>query len=192
MDDAYRIPQAAAFGLKVTIVVGNPKPGSRTRAIAERFVEGLMGAGRHDVTVIDLADHAAALCPAKPQLLAALTDDNDLLVVASPTYKATYTGLLKIVLDQLRPDALQGVVAIPLMTGASAAHAFAVDFHLAPLLRELGAVVPTSGVYFIVNEAEDAQAAVSAAAARLRHQLALLHPLLIAGEMHVGNAVDDR
>ena len=42
----------------------------------------------------------------------------DLLVVAQPTYKATYTGLLKLFLDQLPGDGLRGVTAVPLMLGA--------------------------------------------------------------------------
>lgn len=179
--------------LKVSLVIGNPRPMSRTRTLAEQFTERLIEHADHDQAVIDLAEQDDVLFPPKPALLAPFYErlsGSDLLVVASPTYKASYTGLLKLFFDQMRPNALQGVVAIPLMTGAGAGHSLAVDFHLAPLLRELGAVVPTGGVYFIVNETEDLEAAVNAAVARQRSQLALLKAPW--GGKHAGNAVDGR
>lgn len=181
--------------LKISLVIGNPKPMSRTRTLAERFTDGLVDRADRDQAVIDLAEQADALFPPSPERLAPFYDrlsGSDLLVVASPTYKASYTGLTKLFFDQMRPNALQGVIAIPLMTGAGAAHSLAVDFHLSPLLRELGAVVPTSGVYFIVNETEDLEAAMHAAVARQRSQLALLGVPWIPGGKHAGNAVDGR
>ena len=63
---------------------------------------------------------------------------SDLVVVASPTYKATYTGLLKAFVDRYGNDGLAGTVAVPVMTGAGAGHALAVEVHLRPLLVELG------------------------------------------------------
>ncbi|WP_379063227.1 NADPH-dependent FMN reductase [Mesorhizobium sp. UC22_110] len=180
---------------RVSLLIGNPKPMSRTRTLAERFTDGLVEHPAPDRVVIDLAEQTEALFPPKAELLSPFYErlsGSDLLVVASPTYKASYTGLTKLFFDQMRPDALQSVVAIPLMTGASAGHSLAVDFHLAALLRELGAVVPTGGVYFIVNETEDLDAAVNTAVARQRSQLALLNAPWIAGGKHAGNAVDGR
>jgi len=78
--------------------------------------------------------------------------DADLLVVASPTYKATYTGLLKAFLDRLPHLNLRGVVAIPVMTGADLRHSMAPDTHLRALLVELGATVPTHGLYFVIDD----------------------------------------
>jgi FMN reductase len=72
--------------------------------------------------------------------------------VASPTYKASYTGLLKSFLDWFDTTSLEGVTVIPVMTGAGAHHALAVEVHLRPVLVELGASLPTRGLY--VTEAE--------------------------------------
>ncbi|PLP59096.1 NADPH-dependent FMN reductase [Mesorhizobium loti] len=181
--------------LRVSLVIGNPKPMSRTRTLAEHFTDGLVERTGRDQAVIDLAEQTDALFPPSPERLAPLHErvsGSDLLVIASPTYKASYTGLLKLFFDQMRPNALQGVVAIPLMTGASAAHSLAVDLHLTPLLRELGAVVPTGGVYLIVNETEDLEASVRAAIAKQRSQFALLQAPWLPGGKHAGNAVDGR
>ena len=73
---------------------------------------------------------------------------SDYLVVASPTYKASYTGLLKGFLDRYPSEALSGTVAIPVFTIGSDAHALAVEHTLRPLLVELGASVPTRGLSF--------------------------------------------
>lgn len=180
---------------KVTLVIGNPKPMSRTRVLAEQFTDGLIDQRDRDQVVVDLAEQADALLPPRPERLAPFYDrigSSDLLVVASPTYKASYTGLLKLFFDQMRPSALQGIIAIPMMTGASAGHSLAVDFHLAQLLRELGAFVPTNGVYFIVNETEDLEAAMKAAVARQRSQFARPKAPWVPGGKHAGNAIDGR
>ena len=78
-----------------------------------------------------------------------------LVVVASPTYKASYTGLLKSFLDWFSTTSLQGVTVVPVMTGAGAHHALAVEVHLRPVLVELGATLPTRGLY--VTEARAAR-----------------------------------
>ena len=70
-------------------------------------------------------------------------------MIASPTYKATYTGLLKLFLDQIGTGDLAGVVAVPLMLGAGPGHALAPDLLLKPVLVELGATTPTKGLYLL-------------------------------------------
>jgi FMN reductase len=74
------------------------------------------------------------------------------VVVASPTYKATYTGLLKAFLDRFPHQGLGGVTAVPLMLGGSPAHTLAIEHGLRPLLVELGASVPTGGLYVLDSE----------------------------------------
>jgi FMN reductase len=49
---------------------------------------------------------------------------------------------------------LSGVTAIPVMVGAGSQHALAVEVHLRPLLVEIGARVPTRGV-FVRDDAMD-------------------------------------
>jgi FMN reductase len=101
-----------------------------------------------------------------------------LVVVASPTYKASYTGLLKSFLDWFSTTDLQGVTVVPVMTGAGAHHALAVEVHLRPVLVELGATLPTRGLYVTEGELEEAGVVITtwldAAAAPLRQALAAL------------------
>jgi FMN reductase len=74
------------------------------------------------------------------------------LVVASPTYKATFTGLLKVFLDHVPAGRLTGGLAIPVMVGGAPQHALAVEVHLRPLLVELGASCPTQGLYVLESQ----------------------------------------
>jgi FMN reductase len=131
-------------------VVGNPKPRSRTRSAAELVVEKLTGAPPD--RVVDVVDLGAGLLgwgdPAVTEAVEAVRAA-DVAVVASPTYKATYTGLLKLFLDQIGTGDLAGVVAVPLMLGGGPAHALAPELLLKPVLVELGATAPTRGLYLI-------------------------------------------
>jgi FMN reductase len=155
--------------VKLTIVVGNPKPMSRTRMVAEAVADAcIAGASDVDRVVIDLADLAPRLFDWCAEDVAALNDrlaESDLAVIASPTFKATYTGLLKAFLDRYPNRGLAGVTAVPVMMGASSVHSLAPELGLRPLLVELGASVPTRSLYVTEAELEDLDQAVGSWAA---------------------------
>lgn len=136
--------------MDIAVVVGNPKPGSRTleagRLVAERLT------GEPPDVVVDVVELGAGLLGwGDPAVAAAVGSvrSSSIVLFASPTYKATYTGLLKIFLDQFPSDGLAGVVAVPLMLGAGPAHALAPELLLKPVLVELGATCPTRGLYLL-------------------------------------------
>lgn len=137
---------------EVVVVVGNPQPSSRTRVVAEEVAAALADrSGAHVAPTIDLADVAGALFEfphAGIDELLTRVATADLVVVASPTYKAAYTGLLKAFLDRYGTGGLGAVAAVPVFTIGSPAHALAVDVTLRPLLVELGASVPTRSLAF--------------------------------------------
>jgi FMN reductase len=139
--------------MTVTVLVGNPKPRSRTYEAAHIVAEKL--AGRKADLTIDLTDLGAALLDWSDGAVAELVSavqQTDLLVVASPTYKATYTGLLKLFLDRISGGALAGVTAVPVMLGGHWKHALAADLLLKPVLVELGATCPTRGLFLLDSE----------------------------------------
>ncbi|MGC5168338.1 NADPH-dependent FMN reductase [Luteimicrobium sp. DT211] len=155
----------AARPLRVVVLSGNPRPGSRTaatgRAAADAVARVLASAPGAEariepsIELLELADLAPELlAPEHPAADAALADlaRADVVVVATPVYKASYTGLLKAFLDLYRAGDLRDVVAIPLVVSGNPAHALAGEVHLRPLLVELGAVVPTRAL--TVTEAD--------------------------------------
>lgn len=175
--------------LKVAIVVGNPKPKSRTLKVAQTLVEKLLLPGSFDLEVIDLADHAADIFSwpsEKMTALNALVAQSDLAVFASPTYKASYTGLLKAFLDRYPAKGLAGVTAIPVHTGSDLTHAMGPTVNLAPLLVELGAVVPGPGFYFVMGQMDRIDEIVERAAMDYKSNLARM--AVIAGAAQAPNS----
>ena len=80
----------------------------------------------------------------------------DIVVVATPVYKAAYSGVLKVFLDLLPQTALKGKTVLPLATGGSPHHMLALDYALRPVLQSLGAKNILPGIY-----ATDAQVVVN-------------------------------
>jgi FMN reductase len=78
------------------------------------------------------------------------------LVVASPTFKATYTGLLKLFLDQFGQGELGQVTTFPLMLGGAHTHALAPELTLRPVLVEIGASCPAPSLYLVDSEYDTA------------------------------------
>lgn len=154
-----------ARAVPVTLLVGNPRAGSRTLSLATGFTDSLASAlAERGVEIgsprlVDLAELAPyLLSPAgaerATEALAAVRAPG-LLVVASPTYKGSYTGLLKAFFDLLPPNGLATVVAVPVMTAASSEHRHIVELHLRALLVELGAMVPVAGLSVLEAEFGD-------------------------------------
>ncbi len=139
-----------------TVVVGNPKLGSRTRAAGERVAEGLTG--RSADNVIEVIELGPALLGWGDEGISAAVETvagSDLAIIASPTYKATYTGLLKTFLDKFAGETgMQGVVTVPLMVGGAWNHALAAELTLKPVLAELGATTALPGLYVLESEFE--------------------------------------
>lgn len=143
----------------IVVLVGNPQPQSRTRLVAEELAAQLAQRSAASIEpTIDLADVADELfrfpSPRVDELLARVASAG-VLIVASPTYKASYTGLLKAFLDRYPTNGLASVTAVPILTIGSPAHTLAVEHTLRPLLVELGASVPTRGLAFPASESDE-------------------------------------
>ncbi len=142
----------------VGVIVGNPKPRSRTLIVAESVAgaaAGAAGLSSAERTTVDLADLGPHLFDWSSAAVRAAVDavrSCTLAVVASPTYKAGYTGLLKSFLDWFGTTDLDGVTVVPVMVGAGLQHALSVEVHLRPVLVELGATMPTRGLYVVEDE----------------------------------------
>ena len=142
--------------MSVAVVVGNPKPSSRTLDAASRLATRV--GGEEPKTVIDLVTLGPALLgwgdPVATEAVESVRE-SAAVVVASPTYKASYTGLLKLFLDQFPSGGLSGVVAFPVMLGGAWNHSLAPEVFLKPVLVELGATCPVRGLYLLDSDYEN-------------------------------------
>lgn len=145
--------------LQITVVVGNPRPGSRTAQAGLRVANAL--APGTEPAVIELSQLGARLLDwSDPEVAAAVASvrASDVVVVATPTFKATFTGLLKLFLERFDGGTgLAGVVAVPVQLGGSDRHRLAPEVHLKPLLAELGATVPTPALYLLDSDPDGAE-----------------------------------
>ncbi len=153
--------------LKVVVVCGNPKANSRTLGVAEAVAKKVTATtGRENVSthIIDLANFGGQLFDWSSESVkaeVAALSGADLAVIASPTYKASYTGLLKSFLDWFGQTGLASVVAVPVMVGGSAIHALAPEVFLRPLLVEIGAIVATRGLFILDGELDQLDATLT-------------------------------
>jgi FMN reductase len=137
------------------VIVGNPKPMSRTRSAAELVAKRLIG--EPPSAVIDVVDLGAGLlgwgdpkvAEAKQTVLRA-----DMLIVASPTFKATYSGILKLFIDQFGHGELGGIPTFPMMLGGAPSHALAPEMTLRPVLVEIGASCPAPSLFLLDTDYE--------------------------------------
>lgn len=134
--------------LPVTAVVGSRAPNSLTTTVTYTLIKALKGTGvitaHHPVQMLDLgADRSRAgrgrrgMQPPDPIPLIRAAD---LLIVASPSYLGTYSGVLKALLDDLGPMSLRGIVSIAISVEASRRTGTGRRLH--GLLDQLGAVLP--------------------------------------------------
>jgi len=142
--------------MSVLLIAGSPTEQSRSAALLDAVQQGLLhkaGPRRlyvDRVQIRDLSPQALLLADwnhASVKRAIAQVESASALVIATPVYKAAYSGVLKVFLDLLPQTALKGKVVLPLATGGSPHHMLALDYALRPVLQSLGARQILSGVY---------------------------------------------
>ncbi len=113
-----------------------------------------------DIEVVELrplahamADHLLTGFPSGD--LAAVIDrahDADALVVVTPVFAASYSGLFKTFFDLLDQDALDGKPVLIAATAGTARHSLVLDHALRPLFSYLHAVVVPTGVFAATDD----------------------------------------
>lgn len=164
--------------MEAVLISGSPSATSKSRTLLEH-AQAQLEAGGCSTTLIDLAT-----LPAEA-LLGRRENDNvkrfielvasaHIVVASSPTYRATYTGLLKTFFDLLPQDCLVGKIGVPILTGGGPAHQLALDHGFRPLFASLGATV-VNGLY-----AHDAQFKNDPAALQVRVRAAADEAIALA------------
>lgn len=138
--------------MSVLLIAGSPSERSRSAALLDRVGQQLSrrGALVERLLIRDLSPQALLLADfGHPSVVAATkqVERAQAIVVATPVYKAAYSGVLKVLLDLLPQTALKGKTVLPLATGGSPHHMLALDYALRPVLQSLGARHILPGVY---------------------------------------------
>ncbi|MFX4291493.1 CE1759 family FMN reductase [Streptomyces bohaiensis] len=143
----------------VVVAAGTGVPSS-TGLLADRLGAAVSAAlaergGAPRVDRVELRDLATATAAAvvtqvPDQRLTAALDTvrgADALIVVTPVYNASYSGLFKSFFDLLRPEDLAGTPLLAAATGGTPRHSLVIDHALRPLFGYLRAITVPTGVY---------------------------------------------
>ncbi|MEK4248832.1 NADPH-dependent FMN reductase [Paenibacillus sp. FSL W7-1287] len=137
---------------KVVILSGSPSVSSRLNGMVNFVRKTLAEAGLNTaiIEVVDLPPEDLVYANFNsPTILAAneLIAAADAVVIASPVYKASYTGVLKAYIDLLPQKGFEKKLIAPVFIAGSMAHMLVVDYALKPVLASMGATHFTKTVY---------------------------------------------
>ena len=141
--------------LKIVGFAGSSSRPSRTRNLVETIARTTAVRLDAETSIYDLTTvhpslgatlDAREAPPDLAELIATITDA-DALIVGSPVYKGTYTGLFKHLFDLIEPKALKDKPIILSATGGSERHALVLDHGLRPLFAFFSADILATGVY---------------------------------------------
>lgn len=136
------------------IITGSPSGTSRTARLGAVVGDRLARLGT-DATLLDLRTlpaedllHARFDSPSIVRALERVAVARG-LVIATPVYKAAYSGLLKTFLDLLPQFGLRDKVVLPLATGGTIAHVLSIDYALRPVLSSLDPLHVVAGLFVL-------------------------------------------
>src|SRR3954453_15192375 len=140
---------------RVVGIAGNLKRPSRTRALVGAVAPPLARRRNVALAIYDLLDAGpglgaayarADLTPEAARVVEAI-ETADALVVGTPVYKGSYTGLFKHLFDLVDPGALTNKPVVLTATGGGPRHALVVEHQLRPLFGFFTALTVPTAIY---------------------------------------------
>jgi FMN reductase len=141
--------------LRIVGIAGNLRRPSKTRALVDLVTTKAAASLGASASTHDLTDLKPALATAQtlndldglPRAIVASIVSADALVVGSPVYKGSYTGLFKHLFDLIDPAALAGKPVLLTATGGGDKHGLVIEHQLRPLFGFFEAFTLPTGVY---------------------------------------------
>lgn len=141
----------------IAIISGSPTHPSRSYAIASH-VKNVLSAQGHQIEHINVRDlppedlvYANFQSPAIKQALEKIQQAQGIIVI-SPVYKASYTGVLKAFIDLIPEKGLAEKIILPIASGGTIAHLLSLEYALKPLFSVLGSQEVFTGVYLVDSQ----------------------------------------
>ncbi|MET4063577.1 FMN reductase [Frigoribacterium sp. PvP120] len=172
--------------LRVVAVSGTLSTPSKTDALVDAILDEL-------ALVMPIERHVIRVSELGPLFAGALTRDQldarvegelraiegaDLLIAASPVYRASFTGLFKHLFDFVEQYALVDVPVLLAATGGSERHALILEHSLRPLFGFFQALTLPLGVYAHASDFTDRRVTAPLLQERIRNAIARGLPLI--------------
>jgi FMN reductase len=150
---------------KVTIISGSPTEHTRLNGVLQEVLNYFQQ-GDFNPEVIHVRN-----LPPEDLIYANFSSDeiinankkveqSKIVVILTPIYKASFSGVLKTYLDLLPQNGLEGKTILPITVGGTFGHLLAIDYSLKPVLSALGATHLLKGVFILdsqIKKLEDNQ-----------------------------------
>ena len=141
--------------LKVVAVSGSVQRPTRTLVLLKALIAGLAQKLPIELHLIELSEVGPQFAgvlrredlPAAVEADLQAIETANLLIAASPVYRASYTGLFKHLFDFVHHQALNNVPVLLAATGGSDRHALVIEHQLRPLFGFFQALSLPIGVY---------------------------------------------
>ena len=174
--------------VKVVAVSGGLQRPSRTLTLVEALIDALGERASIETHLIELGEVGPKLAgvlypnqlPAEVRKDIAAIESADFLIVASPVYRASFTGLFKHLFDFVDHNALNDVPVLLAATGGSERHALVLDHQLRPLFSFFQALTLPIGVYATEADFTDYQITSEPLKGRIRLAAERAAPLFAA------------
>jgi FMN reductase len=144
---------------KAVIINGSNKKSSRLTGIHE-YVENYLTKGNiqtnsiyvHELPAQDLI--LINFASEEIQKANKLVEEADIVVILTPIFKASYTGILKTYLDLIPQNGLENKTVIPIAIGGSFGHLLSIEYALKPVISVLGATEILKSVFVLDQQVE--------------------------------------
>lgn len=142
---------------RIAVISAGLSVPSSTRLLADRLAEATVAA-LHEPVEVDVVELRPLAHPLADHLLTGFATGPladaietvrraDALIVVTPVFSASYSGLFKTFFDVLEPEVLDGMPVLVGATAGTARHSLVLDHALRPLFSYLHAVVVPTGVF---------------------------------------------
>jgi FMN reductase len=136
--------------LRAVAVSGSPRAPSKSKTLAELMLAAIARSGC-ETRMVDVAELPSEALVARASALEvdaaiAAVGQAQIIVAASPTYRALYTGVMKSFFDLMPHGHLAGKICVPIQTAGSPQHFLTIEYGMRPLFVSLDGL-PIAGVY---------------------------------------------
>jgi FMN reductase len=142
---------------KVTIISGSPSEHTRLNGVLHGVINHLNGVGitPEIINVRNLPSEDLIQAKFDSEEIIKQNkkvEHSDLVVILTPVYKGSFSGVLKTYLDLLPQNGLEGKTILPIAIGGTFGHLLMIDYALKPVLTALGATHILKGVFILDNQ----------------------------------------